>query len=148
MDERDENHAGGILTVAETVVEHGHAVNRDLIALNYRTDETLISLGDFVSIILASPQGSAVRYAAEKGWPQTDILLAQHNEHMLGMKYDRPGSEVPEEAPAPIGPDGSVRMTPQTLDEFKARRARDMARGAELAATENKTASGKAKRVG
>jgi hypothetical protein len=134
LDCRDENHAGGILTVAETVGEYTHAVNRDLIALGYRTDDALISLGDFVSIVLASPSGSALRYAAEQGWSQTDLLLAQHNEQRFGLQYDRPGVEA-QEAPSPIGPNGSARFTPQPMDEFTERmeRLRARARAAEQA---------------
>jgi hypothetical protein len=116
------------------VAEHGHAVNRDLIALGYRTDDDLIPLGDFVSIILASPQGSAVRYSAEQGWSQTDLLLAQHNEQALGLQYDRPGVEA-QESPGPVGPGGIARFTPQPMDEFTERmeRLRARARAAEEA---------------
>lgn len=150
MDGGDESFPGGILAVAEIVTEHGHAVRRDLLAVGIHEHDIggpLCGLGEFLSFVLASPPNSAVRYCAEKGWPQTDILLAQHNERTLGVKYDRPGIEAPEETPNPVGADGSVRMTPQSIDEFKARRARDMQRGAELAASESKTVSGKAKRV-
>lgn len=127
MDSGDENHAGGILTVAETVVDHSHAVNRDLIELGYRTDDSLISLGDFVSIVVASQTGTAVRYAAEKGWSQTDLLLAQQNEQTMGVRYDRPGVEDQQPA-TPVGAGGNLRMTAQPFDEFTARMKRLKAR--------------------
>jgi hypothetical protein len=122
------------------VVEYGHAVNRDLMDLGYRTDESLISLGDFVSAVLASPQGSAVRFAAEKGWSQTDLLLAQHNEQTFGVRYERPGVEdAPDARSVPVV-GGVPQMTPQTIEEFTKRRQRDIARGSDLAATEKKLA--------
>jgi hypothetical protein len=121
------------------VADHRHAVVRDLNFAGYHGDKP-ITVGDFVSIVIASPPGSAVRYAAEGGWSQTDHLianLAEQQAHLthLPQRYMRPGIED-EVDPGPIQADGSPRLTPQTREEFEARRARDRARAAELAATE------------
>jgi len=132
--------AGGILTVADIVAEHRHAVVRDLNDMGYHGRNAPIDLDDFVSIVLASPTNSAVRYAVEGGWSQTDHLLANSVELQAGLghlpqRYARPGVQV-ESDPGPIAPDGSPRLTPQTREEFERRRARDRARGDELAKTE------------
>jgi hypothetical protein len=129
------------------VAKHRHAVVRDLVSLGYRGD-SLIDFGDFISIVIASPPMSAVRYAVEGGWSQTDHLLANLHEQQGGFRelphpYPRP-SAVPAERDepdhVPISLSGSPQLTPQTREEFARRRARDMARGAELAATEKRIA--------
>ena len=133
--------------------EHRHAVARDLIVLGYRGREAPIDLGEFISIVLASPPTSAVRFAAQGGWSQTDELLANLSEqyagvHNIDRRYSRPGVEPAAAVdPGPLTADGGVRLTPQTREEFAARRARDAARGEELAATENKHVRGVPKRV-
>ena len=131
--------AGGILTVAQIVAEHRHAVVRDLNSLGYHGDMG-IDLGDLVSILLASPPGSAVRYAVESGWSQTDHLLAnlaeqQANLTELPHRYPRPGVQGAPD-PGPVMPDGGPRFSVQSIDELKARRERDRARAAELEASE------------
>lgn len=108
--------------------------------------QTPIEVSDFVSIVLASPPGSAVKYAVDGGWPQTDQLLANLAEQQAGLtdlphRYSRPGIEqFVEPDPGPVQPDGSPRWTGQTRDEFEARRARDIARSEELAETETRVA--------
>lgn len=135
--------SGGILRVAEIVADYRHAVVRDLVSLGYHGD-TPIDFGDFISIVLASPPMTAVRYAATGGWDQTDQLLANVHEQLAGVRelphqYERPGGvDVVAADPGPVAPGGSPRFTPQTREEFEARRARDRARGEELAATERR----------
>lgn len=100
-----------------------------------------------MSIIVASPPDSAVRYAVDEGWPQTDRLIANMHEHQAGLsdlpqRYPRPGAQ-PTAAPedhVPISVSGTPQLTPQTREEFARRRARDIQRGAELAATEKRIA--------
>lgn len=133
------------------MADHGHAVNRDLISLGFMSDESLLGVGDFVSIVIASPPGSATRFASERGWSQTDLLLAQQNEQKFGLQYERPGAPEPGDVsppPSPVRGDGSVQFSSQTIDEFTARRARDVARAAELAASESVIAQGKGRSVG
>lgn len=124
------------------MVNHRHAVVRDLNSLGYHGD-TPIAFDDLVSIILASPPGSAVKYAVDGGWPQTDQLLANLAEQNAGLtnlphRYARPGIDVyAEPDPGPVQSDGSPRWTGQTREEFEARRARDVTRAAsELESTE------------
>lgn len=123
--------AGGILRVADIVAQHRHAVVRDLNSLGYRSDDP-IRLDDFVSIVLASPPGSAVRWFVEGGWSQTDHLIANLAEQQaqltqLPQRYERPGV-----AAAPPKP----QWVPLSREEFDRRHSRDLARGDELAATE------------
>ena len=125
------------------MANHRHAVVRDLASLGYRGD-ALIDFGDFISIVLASPPLSAVRYAVEGGWSQTDQLLANLGEQQAGLRqiqqpYARPGVAA-EADPGPVTPDGAPRFTPQTREEFERRRARDRGRGEELADFERKEA--------
>ena len=113
--------------------QYRHAVVRDLNFAGYHGD-TPITLGDLVSIVLASPPGSAVRYWAEGGWSQTDHLMANLAEQQAGLtqlpqRYSRPG--VAE----PVKPD----WVPMTREQFDRRHSRDLARGDELAATEKTT---------
>lgn len=130
---------GGILTVAEIVEAYPHAVNRDLNFAGYHGD-ALIDLGDLVSIVIASPPTSAVRYAVEGGWSRTDHLVADWAEQQSEstespFRYTRPGVEHDPD-PGPVTGDGMPRFSVQTIDELKRRRERDKARAAELAATE------------
>lgn len=111
-----------------------HAVVRDLNFAGYHGD-TPITLGDLVSIVIASPPGSAVRYAAEDGWSQQDHLLANLAEQQAGLtqlptRYARPGVAEPVK-PGPV---------PMTREEFDKRHARDLLRGDQLAATETSSA--------
>jgi len=135
---------GGILEVAQIVAKHRHAVRRDLVLAGFPGD-TPIHFGDFISIVLASPPGSAVRYAAMGGVSQTDELLMNLGEQYAGLRtleqpYARhaeiPDEPMPEHVPMTMG--GTPMMTPQTVEEYNARRVRDLARGAELAATDKR----------
>lgn len=130
------------------MVNHRHAVIRDLNFAGYHTD-TPIDIADLVSIVMASPPGSAVRHAIEDGWSHTDHLLANLAEQGAGLShlpapYRRPGAtpvvETPPD-PGPLRPDGSFAFTPMTVDDFKAQRERHAARLATLAATETVQAS-------
>ena len=108
-----------------------HAVNRDLCDLGYHGRHALIDPQDFVSIVLAAHPGTAVRYAVDEGWPQTDQLLANLAEQQAGLtelptRYARPGIAEPVK-PGPVA---------MTREEFDKRHARDLARGDQLAATE------------
>lgn len=114
---------------------HRRAVNRDLCALGYQGRQALIDPQDFIDIVLASYPGTAVRYAVDEGWPQTDQLLANLAEQHAGLtelptRYARPGIE---EAAKP----GPVTMT---REEFDSRHTADLARGDQLAATEKSSA--------
>ena len=127
-------------------MNHRHAVNRDLNDFGYRGRHAPIDPQDFISIVLASPPGSAVRYSVEGGWSQLEHLVANLGEQQAGItqlpqRYPRPGV-AQEIDPGPIGLNGSPRFTPQTREEFERRRKRDRARGAELAATERKEVKG------
>lgn len=146
----DRGIAGGILRVANTVSQHRHAVVRDLNSLGYQGD-TRICLDDFVSNILASPPGSAVRYSVDGGWSQTDQLLANLGEQQAGLtnlpdRYPRPGIENAPD-PGPIGPDGNARMTAGSIEEFGPRMERLRARARSAAEAEQSIAAGRGKRV-
>jgi hypothetical protein len=121
---------------------HGHAVERDLLAMGYRMTDVgdTLTLGELVSIVLASPPNSAVRYATERGWSQADLLLAQHNEQAFGIHYDRPGAKEDTPDLGGVIPGGGGRYVVHTIDEFKAHRARVAEHAAELAATEKSLA--------
>jgi hypothetical protein len=118
------------------VANHRHAVNRDLCDLGYRGRDALIDPQDFVSIISASPPGSAVKhFAVDEGWPQSDQLLANLAEQQAGLtelptRYARPGVEEPVK-PGPVA---------MTREEFDKRHATDLARGDQLAASEKSSA--------
>lgn len=134
------------------MVKHRHAVVRDLNSLGFHGD-TPVWAADLVSCVLASQQGTAVRYAVDEGWPQTDHLLANLGEQQARMidlptRYQRPGMATAAPDPGPVNTDGSPRLSPQSLDEFRARRARD--KGRDLSATERdaKIGSGSRKAEG
>ena len=144
--------AAEILWVAETVAEHTDAVVRDLLSMGlHRRDigTDKCSVGEFTAMLMASPPNSAVRhFVIDKCWSPEAHLLANLGEQYagvlrLGSRYPRPGveSEAAKPAPSPVDPvTGAPRMTPMTLDEFKARRARDKASTTELASTEKRLA--------
>ena len=132
------------------MAEHTDAVVRDLLDLRLHARDIgteKCSVGEFIAILIASPPDSAVRFhAIDKGWSPESQLLANLGEQQAGMvqlsgRYQRPGlAAPPAEVPNPVGPDGGPRLTPMTIDEFRARRERDQARAAELASTEKRLA--------
>jgi hypothetical protein len=130
------------------VVNHRHAVIRDLCSLGFSAD-TPIGIDEVVAIIMASPPGSAVRYAIEDGWSHTDHLLANLAEQGAGLShlpkpYQRPGATptaAPAPDPGPLRSDGSFAFSPMTVDDFKAQRERRAALAETLAATEKSQAS-------
>lgn len=130
------------------MVRHRHAVVRDLVSLGFHGD-TPIAFNDLVSCVLASQQGTAVRYAVDEGWPQTDHLLANLGEQRSGLidlptRYQRPGMPEAAPDPGPVAADGSPRLSAQSLDEFRARRQRD--KGRDLSATEREVNIGSGSR--
>lgn len=86
--------------LAYVVGECWHALVRDLLSLGFRAKDmfTTLTLAEMVSIVVASPPGSAVRYFLDQGWSRTDHLLANMQEQAAGVAklpeaYARPGLE-------------------------------------------------------
>lgn len=105
---------------------HWHAVQRDLLAMGFRAADMFtpqLTASELISIIVAAPAGSAVRYAFDGGWSLTDHLLATDMEHRAGFvglpgRVQRPG--VPIEV-APVKPQ---QNSFKNIYEFEAHRAK------------------------
>lgn len=86
--------------LTHVVGECWHALERDVLALGYRTDDmfTTLSFRDMISIVVAAPPTSSVRWFLDGGWTRTDHLLANQQEQGAGVArltepYSRPGIE-------------------------------------------------------
>jgi hypothetical protein len=75
-----------------------HALVRDVLALGYRTADmfTTLSCSEMVSIVVAAPPDSSLRYFLDNGWSREAHLLANMAEQQSGVAkldgpYERPG---------------------------------------------------------
>ena len=108
--------------LAHVVGECWHALVRDILVMGFRVDDmfTTLGLSDMVSIVVAAPPGSSVRYYLDEGWSRTDHLIANMTEHRAGLvqlpqAYSRPGAE--QRPAAPPGGDGFFRAEAITWEE-------------------------------
>jgi hypothetical protein len=119
--------------LTHAVVNHWPAVVRDVLALGYRRRDifTELDLGEMLSIVVAAPPDSSVRYFVDQGWSREAHLLAALTEHQAGITqipqaYDRPGIDERRIDPSRMAPDGSELfrgevMTWDEMDEMDAR---------------------------
>ena len=128
--------------LARVVGSCWHALVRDVISLGYRKEDIFrdLDLVDMVSIVIASPPGSSIRYYLDGGWTRTDHLLANMQEGSAGIaelseRYERPGvvkepqkEEKEESLPSAFGGGDAL-----TWEEFDIREAERYARAAKLA---------------
>lgn len=106
---------------------HWHAVQRDLLSLGFRAVDMFtpkLTPSEVLSIIIAAPAGSSVRYAFDGGWSLTDHLLATDMEHRAGFiglpgRVQRPGVHV-EAAELEKAPQNVFK----NILEFEAHRAK------------------------
>src|SRR5574338_885910 len=83
--------------------ESYHAVERDLLTMGYTVDDIgpKLSVWQLISIVKASPPGSAVFHAENKGWDRASHLLANLGEQQAGLmnlksRHPRPGVDYYE----------------------------------------------------
>ena len=121
------------MMLARVIVEQWHAVQRDLISLGYRSTRDEVGVGlsvwELISIIGASPPGTAVHNALSEGWSREAHLLANLGEAESGLmrltaRYVRPGVDEPEEQVevTPVGAFGA-QFEIMTVDELEAKRS-------------------------
>jgi hypothetical protein len=94
---------------------------------------TKLSAAEVVSIIVAAPAGSAVRYMTDGGWTVTDHLLATQLEQRAGLvklkdRYQRPGTKPREPEPKTVADPDRITFDTMPLDEFIKRQKADNAR--------------------
>lgn len=84
--------------LTQAVGMHWHALVRDVLALGFRAKDifTDLGLGELVSIVVAAPPNSSLRYVLDGGWSREAHLLASMNEQRAGITdidkpYERPG---------------------------------------------------------
>jgi membrane peptidoglycan carboxypeptidase len=105
--------------LAHVVGEHWHAFHRDVIALGRDVND--LTLAQMVSIVIAAPPTSSVRYFLDQGWSRTDHLLANMAEQNAGVarlaqEYPRPGLE---QRPAdPMTDEGFFPAEAKSWEEF------------------------------
>jgi hypothetical protein len=86
-----------MLTAA--VGRYFHALHRDLLTLGYRPADMFtdrLPIAELISIVVAAPPTSSLRYFMDNGWSRTDHLLANMAEQQADVAkltgpYDRPG---------------------------------------------------------
>lgn len=86
-----------MIALAAAIKNYWHAVERDLLALNFTADDIGVNLStaQLISIVLASPTGSAVARFDPAIWSRTDELIANLGEQQAGLvslnaRYERP----------------------------------------------------------
>lgn len=84
--------------LTQVVGVHWHALVRDVLSLGYRSGDifTELDLGEMISIVVASPPNSSLRYFLDEGWSREAHLLANMAEQRAGIAtlndpYNRPG---------------------------------------------------------
>ncbi|AYR01084.1 hypothetical protein SEA_LEMOND_19 [Mycobacterium phage LeMond] len=99
---------GKISQVCAATRQVEDAIRRDLIAAGREFDDGTLSWADLYAFIFASPPGTAVFHAFEKGWNTTDYLLAHVIDALrvgLWQKTEdaqkKPARNVPEPFPRP-----------------------------------------------
>lgn len=123
-----------MMTLARTVVEYPHAVQRDLLCHGFSwaglgdADGRELDVRLFASFVLGAPPASALGNAVAEGWPQTDHLLANLGEQhaqLIGLdrRYPRPGlpEPGPEAAPEPVVYAGGTFDRFDTPADFEAK---------------------------
>ena len=119
--------------LARVIVEHWHAVQRDLLALGFHSTRTEVGVGlslwELLSVVAASPPGTAVHNALCEGWSREAHLLANLGEQQQGLmrltaRYVRPGVDEPEEK-VEVTPPGAfgAQFEIMTVDELEAKRS-------------------------
>jgi len=86
-----------MLTAA--VGRYHHALVRDVLALGYRAGDMFtdrLTISELISIVVAAPPTSSLRWFLDNGWTRTDHLLANMTETQQGVAqlsepYERPG---------------------------------------------------------
>lgn len=108
---------------------HWHAVQRDLLALGFRAVDMFtpkLTAAEVMSIIIAAPGNSAVRYSIDGGWSLTDHVIATANEQSLGLvvpqRFQRPGALTEQQPPG--SQINGVRADVVSIADFEAKRAR------------------------
>lgn len=84
--------------LTQAVGMYWHALVRDVLALGFRARDifTELDLGEMVSIVVAAPPDSSLRYHLDGGWSREAHLLANMTEQRAGLTdlkdpYERPG---------------------------------------------------------
>jgi len=84
--------------LTRAVGEHWHALARDVLSLGFRPATMFrdLSLSEIVSIVVAAPPNSALRFFLDEGWSRESHLLAGMAEQQAGLtdlpqSFDRPG---------------------------------------------------------
>lgn len=84
---------------------HWHAVQRDLLALGFRAVDMFtpkLTAAEVISIIVAAPGTSALRWSIDEGYTLTDHLLATISEQQDGLvnlrqRHPRPGADTTQQ---------------------------------------------------
>jgi hypothetical protein len=85
--------------LTQAVGAHWHALVRDVLSLGYRIRDMFsgeLGLAELVSVVVAAPPNSSLRYFLDQGWSREAHLLANMAEQRAGLSdlneaYDRPG---------------------------------------------------------
>lgn len=131
-----------IQQVCAAVRQVEDAIRRDLLVAGREFDDGSLTWDDLYAFIFASPPGTAVYHALEKGWTTTDYLLAHVVDGIRVNNWQRtegatkkPPRGMPKPFPRPSDNDkrdaqigdtarvGSAKATVITVAEYAERRA-------------------------
>lgn len=116
------------MTLVRAIGFHWHAVQRDLLVLGFRAVDMFtpkLTASEVMSIIVAAPAASALRWSIDEGYTITDHLLATLSEQQEGLvrlpgRHRRPGINT-----AASHPGSSINGVPAdvvSIADFEARR--------------------------
>jgi hypothetical protein len=85
--------------LTQAVGRHRHALIRDLLALGFRAADMFtdrLTISEVISIVVAAPPTSSLRFFIDGGWTRADHILANMAEQEAGLAgltapYERPG---------------------------------------------------------
>lgn len=116
------------MTLVRAIGFHWHAVQRDLLVLGFRAADMFtpkLTASEVISIIVAAPAASALRWSIDEGFTLTDHLLATLSEQQEGLvrlpgRHRRPGIDTA--APHPGSRINGVPADVVSIADFEARR--------------------------
>jgi hypothetical protein len=121
-----------MIALAAAIKDHWHAVERDLLAIGYHADDigTKLTTCELISIVLASPPGTAVHHFDPNAWSRTDELIANLGEQQAGLlnlnaRYARPQVDSTPVKPYSefehLAPYKGIILEAAPVDEFTAK---------------------------
>lgn len=122
-----------MMALAAAIKNYWHAVERDLLALNFTADDIgtpKLTTCQLISIVLAAPPGTSCHHFDPNAWSRTDELIANLGEQQAGLvslnaRYARPQVDSAPVKPYSefdsLAPYKGIILEGAPIDEFTTR---------------------------